>query len=328
MRVAVFMGGRSGEHEVSLRSGAAVLGALATLGHEALPVTFGNAGGGRWGAPEAEITGSIGETLLAVERWRPDVVFLAMHGPDGEDGRVQGALEMLGIAYQGSRIQASAVGLDKIRTKDVFRAFGLPVATDRVVHARTDGSIDSGLWDEVASELGLPVVLKTRASGSSVGVEIVRTKDELVARGIAMLADAGTLLCEQYTRGREFTAPVLEDEDGTPRALPAVEIRPKTAAFFDYEAKYTPGASDEICPAPITPELEDVIRKLGLAAHKALGCRGYSRTDLIVTDDGRPVLLETNTLPGLTAESLLPKSAAVAGLDFAALVARLLLRAR
>ncbi|MFO0750799.1 MAG: D-alanine--D-alanine ligase [Myxococcota bacterium] len=265
--------------------------------------------------------GSIGETLLALERWRPDVAFIAMHGPDGEDGRVQGALEMLGIAYQGSGIQASAVGLDKVRTKAVYRAAGLPVAKDRVVSGRVD-------WRALAAELGLPLVLKTPASGSSVGVVIATTLDELAAQGQALVAEAGSLLCEQYVHGREFTAPVVEGPDGTPSALPAVEIRPVTAAFFDYVAKYTPGATDELCPAPIDPVLEAEIRALGLAAHRVLGCRGYSRTDLIVRADGRPVLLETNTLPGLTAESLLPKSAAVAGLPFPALVQRLLERAR
>lgn len=311
------MGGRSGEHEVSLRSGAAVVAALAALGHEALEVVFGRAGGARVGPVE----GSIGEALLALERWRPDVAFLAMHGPDGEDGRVQGALEMLGIRYQGSGVQASAVGLDKVRTKERFRVAGLPVAADRVVAPGVD-------WAALVAELGLPLVLKTPASGSSVGVVIVKHLDDLARAGDALLAEAGALLVEQYVRGREFTAPVLEGADGVPVALPVVEIRPRTAAFFDYEAKYTPGATDEICPAPIPPELEARLGALGLAAHRALGCRGYSRTDVIVREDGAPFLLETNTLPGLTAESLLPRSARVAGLDFPALVQRLLERAR
>lgn len=324
MRVAVLMGGRSGEHDVSLRSGAAVVGALATLGWSAFPVTFGRVGGARWGSDTADAPageGTIGEALLALERWRPDAAFLAMHGPDGEDGRVQGALELLQIPYQGSGIQASAVGLDKVRTKQLYRAAGLPVARDRVV----SGPVD---WAALAADLGLPLVLKTPASGSSVGVVIVSTTSELAAQGAALLAEAGTLLCEQYVVGREFTAPVLEAEDGTPTALPAIEIRPVSAAFFDYGAKYTPGATDELCPAPIDAALEQRIRALGLAAHAAVGCRGYSRTDLIVRADGEPILLETNTLPGLTAQSLLPKAAAEAGLDFPGLIARLVHRAR
>lgn len=317
MRIAVLMGGRSGEHEVSLRSGAAVVAALDALGHARLEVVFDKAGGARV-AGEAM---SIGRSLAALEAWRPDAAFIAMHGPDGEDGRVQGALEMLGIPYQGSGVQASAIGLDKVRTKAVFRAAGLPVAEDRVVSAPVD-------WEALARDLGLPLVLKTPASGSSVGVEIIKTLDELHGRGPELLATCDHLLVEQYVRGREFTAPVLDGDDGAPEALPIVEIRPRTAAFFDYEAKYTPGATDEICPAPIPPELERSLRALGLAAHRALGCRGYSRTDLMLGDDGRVALLETNTLPGLTAESLLPKSARAAGLDFPALVQRLLDRAR
>jgi len=311
------MGGRSGEHEVSLRSGAAVLGALAALGHEPLSVVFGKFGGVRVADLEDK---TIGQGLLALEAWRPDVAFIAMHGPDGEDGRVQGTLEILGIPYQGSGIQASAVGLDKIRSKSAFRAAGLPVADDRIVTRAPD-------WSDIAGDLGLPLVLKTPASGSSVGVAIVRDLPSLVAEGAGLLSAAGALLCEQYVAGREFTAPVVEDADGVPRALPIVEIRPKSNSYFDYGAKYTPGASDELCPAPIEPPLEQELRRVGLAAHVALGCRGYSRSDIIVGADGRVVLLETNTLPGLTGESLLPKSATAAGLDFPALIQRLLDRA-
>lgn len=319
MRVAVLMGGRSGEHDVSLRSGAAVLEALATLGHESLPVTLLREGGARIGdTPPTTTAGG----LLALETWRPDCAFIAMHGEDGEDGRAQGALELLGIPYQGSGLQASAVGLDKIRTKEILRAHGLPVADERVVVRGEPRD-----WDALAHALGLPLVLKTPASGSSVGVEIVPDRAALAARGEALVQQAGRVLVEAFVTGRELTLPVVEREDGTPEGLPTVEIRPRTAAFFDYEAKYTPGATDEICPAPIDPALETRLRALGVAAHRALGCRGYSRTDCIVTPDGRVALLEVNTLPGLTRESLLPKSAAAHGLSFAALVERLLQRA-
>ena len=319
MRVAVLMGGRSGEHDVSLRSGAAVLDALATLGHESLSLTFLREGGAQVGGHPATTTAG---ALLALEAWRPDCAFIAMHGEDGEDGRVQGALELLGIPYQGSGIQASALGLDKIRTKAILRAHGLPVADERVVQRgeATD-------WEALATALGLPLVLKTPASGSSVGVEIVPDLESRSARGEALVAQAGRLLVEAFVAGRELTLPVVEAEDGTPEGLPTVEIRPRTAAFFDYEAKYTPGATAEICPAPIDPTLESSLRALGVAAHRALGCRGYSRTDCIVAHDGRIALLEVNTLPGLTRESLLPKSAAAAGMSFPALVGRLLRRA-
>jgi D-alanine-D-alanine ligase len=300
------MGGRSGEHEVSLRSGEAVVQAAATLGWQTLPIVFDKAG-------RATAHGTIGGTLAALEAGRPDAAFIAMHGPYGEDGRIQGALELLGIPYQGSGVLASALGLDKIRTKAALRAVGVPVAPEQVV---TRGvAFDA---DALVAALGLPLVLKTPQSGSSVGVEIVRDREALGARIRALLGEADRVLVEAYVAGREFTAPVLE-QHGRAVALPIVEIRPKAAAFFDYGAKYTPGASDELCPAPIPPALESELRALGLAAHAAIGARGYSRTDILVGPSG-PVVLEVNTLPGLTAESLLPKSARAAGLTFAELI--------
>lgn len=327
MKIAVLMGGRSGEHDVSLRSGRAVIGALLGRGHVVFALTFGRHGGASFG-PLTELDmpaaaeGSIASALAALEAWGPACAFIAMHGEDGEDGKVQGALELLGIPYQGSGIQASAIGLDKVRTKQLLRAAGLPLARERIIEAATARD-----WDALVAELGLPLVMKTPASGSSVGVEIVPSRDLAEARGEALLAEAGRVLLEQYVKGREFTLPVLESPDGEPVALPVVEIRPREAAFFDYVAKYTPGATDEICPAPIPPALEAILGDLGLRAHRALGCRGYSRTDCIVTALGEVAILEVNTLPGLTTESLMPRAAAVAGLDFTALVERLLARA-
>lgn len=324
MKIAVLMGGRSGEHAVSLRSGAAVLNALEVLGWDAMKVVLTEDGRAQW--PTGG--GSIGEGLLALEAARPDCVFIAMHGEDGEDGRVQGMLELLGIPYQGSGVQASAMGLDKARTKDVLAMAGLPVALDqRLVAGPEQEGFDKAELARLSEKLGLPLVLKTLPSGSSVGVAIVRTVDELYATAATMVGPGETLLAERFVAGREFTLPVLETLDGQPQALPVVEIRPVSAAFFDYEAKYTPGATDELCPAPIDPELETRLRALGVLAHKALGCSGYSRTDCIVAPDGVVTLLEVNTLPGLTAESLLPKAALVAGLSFPALVERLVKRA-
>lgn len=318
MRVALLMGGRSGEHAVSLRSGAAVAAALDELGYAHFDVVLARDGGARWPGG----AGGAGAALAAIEGFAPDAAFIAMHGPDGEDGRIQGALELLGIPYQGSGVQASAIGLDKIRTKAIFRQVGLPVAADRALVASAPPD-----WAELAATLGLPLVLKTRASGSSVGVEVARDLEALARRGAELLEDSGALLVEAYLSGREFSGPVLEDEDGTPRALPVIEIRPRAAAFFDYDAKYTPGATDEICPAEIPADLEAALRDLAVRAHVALGCRGYSRTDLMLDARGAPRVLETNTLPGLTAESLLPRAARVAGVPFPALVDRLLRRA-
>ncbi|MCB9733673.1 MAG: D-alanine--D-alanine ligase [Deltaproteobacteria bacterium] len=318
MKVALIMGGRSGEHEVSLRTGAEVARALDELGHERFELVLGKTGGARW--PDGE--GTVAQGLVALEAYAPDVAFIAMHGPDGEDGRVQGALELLGIRYHGSGVQASSNGLDKARTKELFRLAGLPIARDRVID-----NDETPSWSAVAAELGLPLVLKTEASGSSVGVEVVRDVGTLAERGAALLASTPRLLVEAYLPGREFTGPVLEDQDGTPRALPIIEIKPKTAAFFDYEAKYTDGATDEICPAAIPAALEARLRDLAVRSHQALRCGGYSRTDLKLDAHGEPFVLEVNTLPGLTRESLFPRAAKVVGMSFADLVQRLLDRA-
>ncbi len=324
MRVVVLTGGRSGEHEVSLRSGAAVLTALAELEHHAMEWRFARTGGSQLlatGAPPTEAK-DLGTAIGEVMAFAPDVAFIAMHGGDGEDGRLQGLLDLLNIPYQGSGLRASALGLDKAATKERFRARGIAVAPDVV--ARRGVPHESAA---IVAELGLPLVLKTRESGSSVGVELVSTDDDAKTRLAALLMTSDEVVCEQFVEGREFTAAVLERVDGSLEALPIVEIRPKTAAFFDFEAKYTPGATDEICPAPIAPALRDDLQAMGLAAHQALGCRGYSRTDVIVGPNG-PIALETNTLPGLTKESLLPKAASASGLTFSALIARLLARAR
>lgn len=322
MKVGLLMGGRSGEHDVSLVTGAAIRAALQALDHVVFEIVIERTGGARWSGA-ATGSGTVLAAIDALASWGADAAFIAMHGADGEDGRVQAALELAGVPYQGSGVSASAIALDKGRTKALYRASGLPVAADRTL--RHGEAVD---WPELAATLGLPLVLKTAASGSSVGVEIVDTPEALAERGVALLAQTTSLVVEAYLAGREFTVPVLEDRDGTPRALPVIEIRPVTARFFDYEAKYTPGATDELCPAPIDDALVARLQALGLAAHLALGCRHYSRTDLMLDAEGEPRLLETNTLPGLTPASLMPKATAAVGMSFPALVERLLALAR
>ena len=317
MRVALLTGGRSGEHDVSLVTGQAVGAALAERGHETFELTFGRRGDARWPGGE----GSVGTGLAAMEAWGPDAAFIAMHGRDGEDGRVQGALEVLGIPYQGSGVAASAVAMDKARSKALFRSAGLPVARDRVlgIEALT-APFD---WRALSDDLGLPLVLKTAHSGSSVGVAVVDTADELERVGRTLLAEEPCLLVEAWLPGTELTCAVLDDEAGRPEALPLVEIRPHTSRWFDYETKYDPDAVAEICPAPIDEALAAEATRLGLTCHELLGCRDYSRTDFKVGADGRLYVLETNSLPGLTPASLMPKAAAAAGLTFPALIDRL-----
>jgi D-alanine-D-alanine ligase len=326
------MGGRSGEHDVSLVTARAVAGTLGELGWEWLEVCFEREGGARWesrgeggGTPPGATSRTRGTTLDAlgaVVAYAPHAAFIAMHGPDGEDGRLQAVLELCGVPYQGSDAAASAIAMDKARTKALYRTAGLPVAEDRVVRRG-----EAPAWDEIASRLGLPLVLKTAKSGSSVGVEVVDSAAALSVRGRAMLEDTTHLVIERWLPGAEFTVAVLEDASGAPEALPVIEIRPKTARFFDYVTKYDPEATDEICPAPIAEALAQELRDLGLAAHRVLGCRDYSRTDIKLDAERRPHLLETNTLPGLTPASLFPKAARTAGIPFAEVVRRLVTRA-
>ncbi len=324
MKVAIISGGMSGEHDVSLVTARAIRGALETLGHEPFDLLLEREGGASWasGGDTRGGGGAVVDGLAALAAWAPDVAFLALHGAFGEDGRVQGALDLLGIPYQGSDVAASALAMDKGRAKAVFRDAGLPVAPDVVV--RRGDAVD---WRDVAEELGLPAYVKTPGSGSSVGVERVETPEELGAAATRLLEEAQEVIVETSLPGREFTAPVLEAPDGTPHALPAIEIRPVSAAFFDYEAKYTEGATQELCPAPIDDALAERIATLGVAAHRALGCRDYSRTDILLDAQGEPRVIETNTLPGLTPASLFPKAARAAGMTFEGFVAALLERA-
>lgn len=314
MKVAVLVGGRSGEHEVSLVTGSAVRDALVRSGHEPWMLTIERDGTASWKSN----AGSMAEGLAAVCQWGPDVAFIAMHGAVGEDGVIQGALELLGIPYQGSGVASSAVAMHKARTKVVYRQAGLPVARDWTL---TGAGVD---WEQVASQLGLPLVLKAGVSGSSVGIEVVRDMESLNVRGEAMLADTDALVVEEWLDGREFTCAVLEDPEGQGHALPCVEIVPRGGGWFDYETKYDPEAVDEICPCDISPSLEEELRRLALLAHQVLGCRDYSRTDFILDSGGLPRLLETNTLPGLTPVSLFPKAATAAGLEFDTLIERLI----
>ena len=319
MKVVVFRGGQSGEHAISLVTAKAVIEALEARGHLTMAVTLERDGGASWGAE----SGRVAEALDAALTWGAEVAFIAMHGAYGEDGRIQGALELVGLPYQGSAVTSSALAMDKGRAKVFYRANGLPVVGDVLLSTKELTRVD---WPSVEREVGLPCVLKTAESGSSVGVAVVQTSEELKARGSSLLAGTSSLLVEAWLPGREFTVAVLEDSEGRPAALPVVEIRPHGDRWFDYETKYDPEAVDELCPAPIDEDLAAEMMALGVRAHEALGCRDYSRTDIKLGSDGRPYLMETNTLPGLTPASLMPKAAAAAGLSFEALIETLVVR--
>jgi D-alanine-D-alanine ligase len=329
LRIAVLHGGPSSEHDISVWTSTGVVQTLRRAGHDVHAVFIDREGLWHLGAADAGHT--IAEPLpifLAMGRLQalaPDVCFLGFHGTYGEDGRIQAVLELAGLRYTGSDVVASAAAMDKPLARRIFQGVGIPVAGALEVPA-TDVRTPSGAA-QVASRLvallGLPVVVKVPAGGSSVGVEIPRDEASLCEALQRMSDGVARLLCEQYIAGIELTAGVLEGEDGLAQSLPLVEIAPKSAAFFDYKAKYSTGATDEIVPARIDADATERIQAIGLAAHHALGCRGVSRTDVILRSDGQPFVLETNTLPGLTPESLLPKAAAAAGMDYAALLDRI-----
>jgi D-alanine-D-alanine ligase len=293
LNITVMLGGPSAERQVSLRSGAAMAGALRTLGHKVQEL---DPQAGNWVLPQGT-----------------DVVVLALHGTYGEDGTVQRQLEALGVPYTGCDSVASRIAFDKVLTKKQLAAAGVPtppfVALSAAATAWPVG------WRP-------PVVLKPVRQGSSVGLHFVNR----IAEWQAALADAlrydSEVLVEQRVVGRETTVGILADQ-----ALPVVEVRPKEGAY-DYQNKYTPGNTEYFCPAPFPPDVTQRVQAAGLAAFRAVGGRDFGRVDIMLTEAGDPWVLEVNTLPGMTETSLLPKAAAAAGLSFAELCQRMVDLAR
>lgn len=290
------MGGLSAEREVSLKSGAAVHKALLSLGYDAVPIDAGR-----------DLARRLLEEKVAI-------AFVCLHGRYGEDGAVQGLLELMAIPYTGSGVLASALAMDKIFAKKIFSACGLTITP--YITAKTADTVS------VASlPFPLPVVVKPSREGSSVGVSIAKSADELLTALETAFAYDDEILVEQYVKGREIQVGILEE-----RAVGAIEIVPKNE-FYDFEAKYTDGMATHLMPAPLPPEQYRELLQLGERAHAALGCSGYSRVDFIVTASGTAYILEVNTLPGMTALSLLPEIAQHAGVSFPELVERILLAA-
>jgi len=295
--VGVLMGGCSAEREVSLRTGAAILAALSRCGRRAVGIDAGR------------------DLPQVLARRKVSVAFIALHGRGGEDGTVQGLLECLGIPYTGSGVLASALAMDKKQSKWIFRAHGLPTPDFEVLARGLRGA-----WP--LERLEPPVVVKPICEGSSVGVSIVDSRGALPrALKLAFRYDPEALV-ETYIPGRDLTVGVLGD-----LALAVVEMRPR-GGFYGYKPKYNEGWTEYLVPAPLTARQTARTQELALAAHRALGCRGASRVDFRLDERGRPQLIEVNTIPGMTATSLLPKSAAAAGIGFDELVTRILADAR
>ena len=287
LRIGVLMGGTSAERDVSLKTGAAVLAALRRKGYDAVAI---------------DVDATVPERLA---RERVQLAFIALHGRLGEDGAIQGLLEVLGIPYTGSGVLASALGMDKVVSRRLFEAERLPVP--RYVLVTRTASIPP-------LPFPFPVVVKPNGEGSSVGVSIVSQAAGLPAALAQAFEYDRRVLIEAYIAGKEIQVGILGE-----RALGAIEIRLKTT-FYDYVAKYTPGMSEHIFPAPLPPDVTRRTLDVALAAFRVLGCEGYGRVDFLVDEAGTPYVLEVNTLPGLTETSLLPDIARGVGVGFDDLV--------
>jgi D-alanine-D-alanine ligase len=297
MTVMVLMGGMSSEREVSLNTGRAVASALETVGHDVSLYDLDPAGGK-----------GVQELVNSAELRAADVVFIALHGGEGEDGRIQALLDLLGIPYTGSGVRASSICMDKAVTKIIFERNA--VRTPKWAHLQ-GASVDPDFAKAAVTGLGgWPMVVKPVDQGSTIGISIVRRSTGLAgAIRLAQRYSPGVIL-ERYVEGRELSVPVLGNE-----VLPIVEIRPKTG-FYDYKRKYTKGMTDYDCPARIDDAARAKISSGALTAYKALGCEGFGRVDLRLGQDGIPYFLEVNTIPGMTETSLVPMGAKARGISF------------
>ncbi|MBN6069373.1 D-alanine--D-alanine ligase [Aggregatibacter actinomycetemcomitans] len=296
-KIAVLLGGTSAEREVSLNSGEAVLNALRKQGYDAHPID-----------PKIFPVATLKEQGF-------DRVFNILHGRGGEDGTMQGLLEQIGVPYTGCGVMTSALTMDKMRTKMLWKAFGLPVAEMEIVTTENRVNLNP---ESVVKKLGLPLMVKPSLEGSSVGLTKVKAVDELERAVDFALKFDNTVLIEEWLAGDEFTVPVLDNE-----VLPSIKIVPE-GEFYDYDAKYISDNTQYFCPAGLSEEREQELRRLVKQAYDVVGCRGWSRIDVMADAEGKFRLVEVNTNPGMTSHSLFPKSAATVGYSFAQLVEKIL----
>ena len=297
--VALLAGGNSGEREISLASGEGAAAALQEAGFQVTTLDPAN---------KDDLKRLIDEKF--------DVAFLCMHGKVGEDGILQGYLDLIGLPYTCSKVQASAIAMDKAKSKIIYSAAGIPTPL-----SVTLGKGEPYEVSKLVEKLGLPCVIKPATEGSALGVEIIDNESDIQAAIERVFSIDDLLVAEQFISGTEITVAVLGNEE--PYALPIIQIVP-TGEFYDFHSKYAPGGSKHICPAPFEEEVAAVIKDYAVKAHKALGCSGVSRTDFIVDEDFKPWILETNTIPGMTATSLLPDAARAAGISFPELCTKLI----
>ncbi|HBC59212.1 TPA: D-alanine--D-alanine ligase [Candidatus Azambacteria bacterium] len=331
INITLLMGGPSSEREVSLATGRVILNALDKTKYNLTPVTINK--DGKWLLPPPDRKFLSGDenkeekSLVALETGNAinklktergaDVVFIAMHGTYGEDGTVQGFLEMAGVPYTGSGILASALAMDKLKSSELFLFHGLKVPKYLNFSNKQWNKDKDKITTKVSEKISLPCVIKPSNCGSSVGITIVRKIDDLENAVQLAFSYDDIVLAQEYISGVEVTCAVLDEGgDKEPIALPPTQIIPKDSEFFDYHAKYTPGATEEITPPRLPAEIINKIQENALQVHKIIGCSGMSRTDMILGGDGKLYVLEINTIPGMTETSLLPQAAAAAGISF------------
>lgn len=335
LKIAVLMGGNSAERDVSLASGAGIITGLRAAGHEAIAIDTALGAGQLTAQSKAAIDGikaeppsvtdlsvlsseTTIETVSSRDLKNVDLIFIALHGGMGENGTIQALLDLMGIPYTGSGVLSSAAAMDKLISKKIFIASGIPTP-EYFVKDSANLPDEKELIREVEECFGFPVVVKPNDQGSSVGLDISRNAASLYAIVTKAALYSDKVLFEKFIPGRELTVAILDGQ-----TLPVVEIRPKDG-FYDYKHKYTSGMTEYLSPAPLSADEEKQVRDLGMQAFQALHCDGYARVDFRLSPDGEFFCLEVNTLPGMTATSLVPKAAKAAGIEFPELLERIAL---
>ena len=303
-KIGVLMGGMSSERNISLMTGETIFSALNRLGYQTVKI---------------DVDEKVCRTLLKEE---VEVAFVALHGRYGEDGAIQGLLEIMKIPYTGSGVTASAIAMDKIMSKIIFAAENIPTPDYRVLTEGEEESFYKEIETGVSLPINFPVVVKPSSEGSTIGVRIIQDKTDLREAVEDAKNYSSRIILEKYIAGAEITVGVIEDE-----TVPTLEIVPKSS-FYDYDSKYTKGMTEYFLTTSLDEETDRRVQGLALNAFRAIGCRGAARVDMIVDKEMTPWVLEINTIPGMTETSLLPKAAASVGISFDALVERMLQSAR
>ncbi|RKQ37685.1 D-alanine--D-alanine ligase [Oceanobacillus halophilus] len=294
MKIAVLYGGISGEREVSLSSGKGIIDALRKKGHEVIGIDFHP------------------DRLSEIINLKVDLVFIGLHGKYGEDGKIQSLLDMIGLPYVGSGVLSSALAMDKAKAKQIFEMNHIPVAKSKT-YKQTEYTVEQ-ITELIKGNFEPPFVIKPNQEGSTLGLTIIKKVEDIAQAVQKSLRSDDTLLVEDFIQGKELTVPII-GSSSREKALPIIEIIPKNS-YYDYESKYAQGGSEHIVPAKLDEKLTEQIQKYAILAHQVLGCETYSRVDFILTEDNIPVILEVNTLPGMTPTSLFPDAAKAIGISY------------